>query len=457
MTVSHPDPGEVDRFLRGELSGGANRRLVRSLLSMWRICRDELGQIWGHDHHLPSILRARAAAGRAGCAACGDYSHAFEGLLPLLRARAEEISRERRLLPGLIACLHTRPVPELKDLLAEGEGRSWLLCEWLIEELRPLLYVDPPRARELAELAVAIAGSLDPEIYGIPLIRDLQARAWTHVGEALRVLSDLRSAEEALVTAEDLVAQGTGDALEEAQVHELLAALRRDQHRPAEAHELLDEVIRVYRQYRDSHLVGRAFIQKGEVHGSCGELEPAIRWLRRGLDLIDPTRDRHLDLPVRQSLMLYLHESGRHREARFLLKASRPEFRQHGGELLNLRLLWLEGKIHGSLGFVDKAEECLAEARQGFIRLGIGFSAAAVSLDLAAFYAGQGRSAEIRRLSAEMLLIFQARDLHQEAVAALIAFQRAVAMEGVSSKLLADLRSYLERAPKDPQLRFEPA
>lgn len=438
MTASHLDPGEVDRFLRGELSGGDNRRLVRSLISAWRICR-----------HPPSILPARADE---------DYSHAFEGLLPALRAKAEEVSRERRLLPGLMAQLRTRSVPELKDLLVgEGKLRRWLFCEQLIEELRRSLYIDPLGAKDMAELAVAIAMSLDPEAYGVSLIRDLQARAWAHAGDALRVLSDLRSAEEAFATAENLVLQGTGDALEEAQIHELEAALRRDQHRPAEAHRLLDEVIAVYRQYRDSHLVGRAFIQKGEVHGSCGELEPAIRWLRKGLDLIDPTRDRHLDLSVRQSLMLCLHESGRHREARFLLKASRPEFQQHGGELLNLRLGWLEGKIYGSLGFVDKAEECLAEARQGFIRLEIGFSAAAVSLDLAALYASQGRSAEIHRLSAEMLLIFQARDLHQEAVAALIAFQRAVAMEGVSSKLLADLRSYLERARKDPQLRFEPA
>jgi tetratricopeptide (TPR) repeat protein len=456
MTVSHPDPGEVDRFLRGELSGGTNRQLVRSLLAAWRICRDELGQIWEHNHRLPSVLRARVAAGRLP--ANSDYSRSFEGLLPILRARAEEVSRERRLLPGLIAHLRTLSVSELRDLLVgEGELRSWLFCEWLIEELRPFLYIDPPRARELAELAVTIAESLDPEAYGVPLIRDLQARAWSHAGEALRVLSDLRSAERASARAEDLVAQGTGDALEEAQVHELKAALRQDQHRPAEAHGLLDAVIRVYRQYRDSHLVGRAFIQKGEVYGSCEELEPAILWLRKGLELVDPTRERHLDLSVRQSLMLYLHESGRHREARFLLKASRSEFQQHGGELLNLRLLWLEGKIHGSLGFVEKAEECLAEARQGFIRLGIGFSAAAVSLDLAALYAGQGRSAEIRRLSAEMLLIFQSRDLHQQAVAALIAFQRAVALEGVSSKLLVDLRSYLERARKDPQLRFEPA
>ncbi len=453
MTVSHPDPGEVESLLRGELSGGENRRIIRSLLAAWRICRDELGHIWEDGHRLSPILRVRLALSERP-----DYSRAFEGLLPVLAARAEQVARERLLLPALLAQVRSRSIAELRDFLPEaGERPSWIFCEQVIEELRSCLFVDPPRARELAELAVILAGSLNPEAYGAPLIHDIQARAWAHTGEALRVLSDLRSAEEALTRAENLIARGTGDALEEAQIGEIRVALLRDQHRPAEAHRRLDDVLRVYRQYRDSHLVGRAFIQRGEIHGSCSVLEPAIRWLRKGLELIDPSRERHLDLSVRQSLMLCLHESGRHREARFLLKASRDQFQRHGGELLNLRLIWLEGKIHGSLGFVDKAEDCLAAARQGFIRLGVGFSAASVSLDLAALYAGQGRSVEIRRLSAEMLLIFQSRDLHQEAVAALIAFQRAVALEGVSTKLLVDLRSYLDRARKDPQLRFEPA
>ncbi|HEV2854206.1 MAG TPA: hypothetical protein VHC97_15535 [Thermoanaerobaculia bacterium] len=454
MTVRHPDPGEVESFLKGELSSGENRRIVRNLLAAWRAYRNELGQIW-EERRLPSIFPARPVATR-------DYEPAFESLLPVLRTRAGEVARERERLPELVHCLEgwlAGPTARAPGELLESHGglRSWSFCEWLIEESQRLLYVDPGRAKELAVFAVTVAGSLAPESYGVSLIHDLQARAWAHAGRVLRVLSDLRGAEEAFATAEDLIGQGTGDALEEAGILELKAALRRDQRRPYEAHRLLDEAIRIYRQYRDFHLVGRAFVQKGKVYGSCNELEPAIRWLRKGLGLIDPTRERYLDLAARHSLMLYLHESGRHREARFLLKASRPELQQHGGELLNLRLRWLEGKIHGSLGFVDKAEEALIEARQGFIRLGVGFSAAEVSLDLAALYAGQGRAAEMRRLSEEMLSIFQSRDLHREAIAALITFQQAVEMERVNTQLLADLRSYLDRARKDPQLRFEPA
>jgi tetratricopeptide (TPR) repeat protein len=451
MTVSRrPDSGEYESFLRGELSSGDNRRIVRRLLAAWRVCRSELGQIWA-ENRLPSLLPPWPKAGP-------DYRSAFASLLPLLSERAQAISRERQRLPELIASLQAHPAEEQEGLLrCREEFRSWLFCEWLIDESRQILHSDLGRARELAHFAMAVAELLDPQDYGGALVRDLQARSWACLGEALRIHSDLRSAERAFARAESLIAQGTGDAFEEAHILELKAALRRDQRRPDEAHQLLDDVIGIYRQHRDLHLVGRAFVQKGRVHGRCDELEPAIDWLRKGLSLIDPARERRLELAARHSLMLYLEESGRHSEARFLLNASRPEFLRHGGELLNLRLQWLEGKIHGSLGLPQEAEEALSGALRGFIRLGVGFSAAAVSLDLAALYARQGRSAEMHQLSAGMLPIFQSRDLHQEAAAALISFQRAVAMESVSARLLTDLRSYLERARKDPELRFQPS
>jgi len=86
----------------------------------------------------------------------------------------------------------------------------------------------------------------------------------------------------------------------------------------------------------------------------------------------------------------------------------------------------------------------------------MGFDAALVSLDLAGLYAGQGRAAEMRRLTEEMLPIFSARDLHREAIAALIVFQQAVRMEEVSTDLLQEIGGYLQQARCDHKLRFEP-
>ena len=425
---------EHSRFLRGELSTGENRRIVRDLLVVRR----------GSRQPAPGARTAAAAA---------DYGQAFSGLGSHLSDHTREIARERRGLPRLIERLRDLPPSARRDLLGSDPSfHNWPLGEWLIEESQNFSDSDPGRAGELAADAVLIMEALVPGTYGAALVEDFKARAWAARGEALRRLSDLRGAEDAFASAEECLLEGTGDPLEEAQVLELKAALYRDQRRVEKAHLLLDDVIAVYRQYRDPHLLGRAFIQKGRVEGKVNALEPAIRWLRKGLGLIDPERERSLDLSARHNLMLYLNESGRPREARFLLKASGPEFQRHGSPLLNLRLRWLEGRIYDALGFLGEAEKALIDARQGFAGLGIGFSAAAVSLDLAALYAVHGRAAELRSLAEEMLPIFQSRDLQQETIAALLAFQQAARLEQTN----AEIQACLDRARQDPKLRCEP-
>lgn len=440
MTVRHPEPAELERFAQGSLGSEENHRIVRGLLMPWRAGRGETEPAWGREEQPSSP----------------GIEPEIDLGLPRLMERILELARDRERVPELATRLDALPAEGRKSALRSDPAfRSWCFCEWLIEECHRLMDCNVTRAEDLADFAVAVAEGLDPRRHGEPLINDMKARAWGAVGEVLRSLSDLRSADEAFEIAEGLIGEGTGDALEEARLLELKAALRRDQRRLPEAHGLLDEVIAIYRQYRDFHRVGCGFIQKGRVCAAGDDLEAAVRWLRKGISLLDPARERHLELSARHNLMLALHESGRHQEAWFLLKASRSELRESGRELLNLRMRWLEGKLQQALGAPDEAEEALAEARAGFIAWGIGFSAAAVSLDLAGLYAAQGRPALMRSLAEEMLPIFQSRDLHLEAIAALLVFQQALRMEKLSAGLLAEIRSYLKRARKDYKLRFE--
>jgi tetratricopeptide (TPR) repeat protein len=450
MAFHLSDRADFAQFLRGELPAAKNREVVRQMLKAFRSSPEQAD----------SSLRMSWLPSRRGSQSSGEvafgYSRAFHGSGDRIGGSLEELSRERDQVPDLVSRLKPLPYRDQRRLLVTDRSfQSWSLCEWLIEESHQITYADMGEAEKLADLAVTLAGALEARYYGQELVNDINARAWSCVGNVLRILSDLRSAEDAFAMAESFAERGTGDALEEANVLELKAALRRDQQRPGEAHQLLEEVITVYRRYRDFHLVGRSFVQKGRIYGSTHDLDSAIRWLRKGLGLIDPTRERRLELAARHSLMLYLSESGRHQEAWFLLKASRPEFLEYGGDLLTLRLRWLEGKIQQSLGFEAEAEGALLEARQGFLRQGIGFNAASVSLDLASLYASQGRSAEMRRLAEEMLPIFRSRDVHREAIAALIVFQQAVRMERLSSDLLREIQLYLRRARKDHKLRFE--
>jgi hypothetical protein len=89
-----------------------------------------------------------------------------------------------------------------------------------------------------------------------------------------------------------------------------------------------------------------------------------------------------------------------------------------------------------------------------FLEEGNGYDAAMASLDLAHVYNQQGRTAELRQLAEELQLIFEAKDLHREARAALLLFQEAIRKERVTAKLIRELAAYLKRARLDPDLRF---
>ena len=373
-----------------------------------------------------------------------------------LEERAQAMAEERSGLPLLIALFDEIPVEERRaKAFAQSPFHSWAFCEWLIETSRELSQSDASRAEEQARLAAEIADGLEPVRYGAALVQDLRARAQVCLGEALRHRPDLWGANDAFSRAEALLDEGTGDTLETGYLLEARASLRRDQQRLAEAHRLADESIAIYRRHRELHLLGRAFVDKGKTYAAEHDMEAAVQWMRKGLGLLDPTRERRFELGARLGLMLCLLESGRAQEAGFLLRASRSEFEVHAGELLGLRFRWLEGKVQHSLGELEEAERSLAEARRGFIERGLGFDAAGASLDLAGLYAAQGRIVEMRRVAEEMLPIFRSQDLHREAIAALIVFQQAVRMERMSLDLLREIRLYLERARKDNRLRFE--
>ena len=55
----------------------------------------------------------------------------------------------------------------------------------------------------------------------------------------------------------------------------------------------------------------------------------------------------------------------------------------------------------------------------------MGYDAALVSLDLARLYAQEGCVEDLKRLAAELMPVFESRDVHREALVALLMFQKA--------------------------------
>ncbi len=437
MRLIHPEREILARFLRGQLAAGETRRLVRHLLGGCTECGRAVLE-----------LRAGGEAGARGDrSAAPDYGASFERVIERVRDKEAALEAEKLRAPRLCEDLEHHPLGRQLILVRNtGRHRTWAVCELLLERSHEAGFRDPAKAVALAEVAVAIAEQLPAEQYGGRVINDLRSRAWAVLGNARRIVSDLDSADAAFRCAENLLAEGTGDPLEEARVLALTAVLRSDQRRFDECCRLLDRAIAIYRRAGDRRALGRSLIRKGTALGEAGDFGGANALLRGGTELIDPDKDRRWLLAARHNEVLYLSEAGRQHEACRLLRETRSLYAQMGEAMNLLRLRWLEGKLAQADGGLPEAAVAYLEVRDAFVARGLGFDAALASLDLATVYLDQGRTDEIRGLASQMMPIFRALRVHREALAALLVFRRAVAMEQLTLGVIREVTAALEEA-----------
>ena len=284
----------------------------------------------------------------------------------------------------------------------------------------------------------------------------LRARVWAQLGNAYRIHSDLAEAEAALAVAEELLTGGRVGLFDRARVLALLASLRRAQERFAEALQLFDRVAVIYKKLGQWNLLGRTLLQKSLVCGEAGDVETEMTLLRRSLDLIDPQTDPRLCLAARHNLIHALNESGRSREAFALLFHSRPLYLKMGDRMNLLKLRWVEGLVAAGLQRYDQAEAAFREVREAYAGIGLEYDAALASLDLAGVYVVQGRAADLLRVAEETLAVFQSRNTHRAALAAVLVLCSAARQEQAGAGLVRQVSEFLKRARNNPNLQFSP-
>jgi tetratricopeptide (TPR) repeat protein len=435
--------------LAGHASPAETRSTVRHLLTGCAECRRATAQ---------TSVEPRPAAVSAAQDPDADYSRTFEMARRVTEQRQRELRSEREAASHLVAALAAQPREEWEaSVESDPRFRSWSLVGLLLSGCHELGFRNPAKAVELAELAVAVSRQLSDDRYGRARIEDLQARAYSELGNALRIESDFRAAEKAFANAKAHLDAGTGDSLERARVLLLEASLYGNMGRFDRAFALLDHVVRIARRFEDRHLHGKALITKAFFSSYAEQADASVQLLYEGIDLIDATQEPRLVLVAWHNLILNLSYQGKFDEALEKLPYIRSLHEKFGNHLDLLRLRWVEARLSVDLGEMGRAEETFEDVRCELIEAGIGYDAALVSLDLANLYLRCGETEKMGRLAQEMLPIFKSRDVHREAIAALIVFQKAAEMEKVTLSLVEDLGQYLRRARNNPNLRFRPS
>lgn len=345
-----------------------------------------------------------------------------------------------------------QPLPydqQLRQVEEDGGLQTWALCRLLLRKSLEATFHRPELAVQLAMLAVKIAIHLG-DAYHRDWVMDLRALSFAYLGNARRVIGELRSADDSFHEAHShLRRSGTGNMRIEAEVLDLEASLRRGERRFAEALSLLGRVVATYTsedpEVRDLHLAGQALLKKAYTLEQMGQVEVAISHLQQAAPLIVEERDPRLVLCLKHNLVWFLPSVGRVQEAAALI----PEIKEIAGRLGNdldqFRLRWAEGRVEFGLGRRGPAEQAFKEVQQAFLERDLGYDAALVSLDLAILYAQEGCIQELKQLALDILPAFSSREVHREAMAALLLFQHACQEERLTVELAQRLAALLER------------
>ena len=458
----------VDRGLISDYELGdkaPSRRTLERLVTAVRLP-------FSHVEALLPMFRAARLAREGGLDAPGQAAiggvpeSVSEGLdQAILSAVLPRIKPHLLELEALVTGRHSVPtiqarqeVGELWELLGrlpakrrraavEEESRywTWAVAERLCEESVRAAAHQADQAAELARLALRVA-ELAPG--SEPWRSRLQGYAWAFVANARRVLGDLPGAEEAFVQSDRLwVAGEPADlgVLDGSRVFDLKGSLRQYQGRFEDALDLFELA---QRAARGVEAVGRILIKKASTLRQMGEYERSLTGLRQANSLVEGSRDSRLTWLVQYLLTANLCDMGHPTEAEALLPAVREKAVDLGNELDVIRCLWLEGRVAVGLERREEALPALEQVRRYFTSKQIAYDAALASLEVAVLYLEAGQTGEVKRLAEEMLWIFTAQGVHQEALAALKLFCEAARQESATVELARRVITEMERASR---------
>ncbi len=232
--------GRKERFLKTELSRDENREVVRRLLA--------------GESRRPSQIRADRS-GLAGRDEGVQYDEAFRRTERRLIEAHERVERERQLAAVQWGSLDGHP-PARRLIMARNDERlhHWGLFDLLLEKSRETVESDPAGAAGLAELALAVAERLDPDVYGEERAADFKTAALAALGDARRRAGDLAGARLAFSQARINLEMGTGDLLEEAGLLGGLVKLLCDLGEYGKAAQSLERASALYRRIGDAPL-----------------------------------------------------------------------------------------------------------------------------------------------------------------------------------------------------------
>jgi tetratricopeptide (TPR) repeat protein len=326
------------------------------------------------------------------------------------------------------------------------------LCAWANRTCER----DPLFALSIADAAITISAALRDRDFPRQSVHQLRGDAWKEQANALRFLGRFPEALQALDAAEAeynaLPVAGIGAVA----VQYIRATVLYEQENLDAAERLAAEAAEAALHLGDVDRAMRARHLQGEIHFERGDFRAAARIFREIYEH-GVTEDDQAWI-ARESLTLgNCHlELGQLSEAREYLRRARTSFAALRFAPEVTRTEWAQARLHFREGDVDSAVRSLRTSLAEFTRRDMLSDAGLVAVDLAEVLHADGQTAEIPALLAGVVETFTRAGKLNGALAA-FAYLRAAAANGtINRAVVSDVRKFVARADRRPELQFVP-
>ena len=326
----------------------------------------------------------------------------------------------------------------------------------LISRFKEEAYRDPLFAFEVASLARAVADALPAARYRREYRADLQAMARKHEANALRLLGRLPEAllkvEEADgILADIRTAEPTSSGLRMVRAT-ILSGLERYQ----EAAEAAHSAASVLSSFGQKVEAGNASLLEGVIRYQMGQVRQAKEIFGNLIPIFREARELPSLAGVLSNLASCCADLGDTGAAAIHYAHAIPIFRDLGAKAEASRTSWSLGRMLVSTGKLEQGLPLLAESEAAFRDLGMHLDAGMVGLLLSEVFLELGRPVEAREVCYLLPETFRQAGLPAQAQAAVAYLAEATRKGNLSVPALRHVRSFLETAPRTPDLRFLP-
>lgn len=422
----------------------------------FHVTREQLEKL-AEDRLPPAARKGVVRHLATGCLACrtlasklfgghSDYSSVFRSLSFRQPISGSSLEAERKLGEVLWDERLRSADPGQRLLFVRTDSNFW--CWGLFDRVHNISKERrkdlPLEALDLAYLALEVADRLPTDRYPASLINDARASAYGTIGNSKRILGDLAGCGEALDHATELLEDGTGDPLEEANLVSLRVSWLCELGRLEEAEELLETALECARQVRDRQLEGRLLVQMSSMfafHDPARGLDLAYR----ALATLSPGVDRDLDLIGRYLVMLMHCELGNLQEARAMFNAFSDDFAGEDTAIWQGKLLQFEAAMARKAGELDNAENLFRKLIDHFGQHDMRHDLTLAALDLAEVLTAKREFLEAFKILEAVYPILEGWGAGREVLRAWLMVQEAVRVESLEAATFKEATKILRR------------